>query len=151
VLGKTGWTAFLLIAGAVLVMVRCGPGEPEAICARAPVTSETGLTFRDLECGDGEVAARGDSLLVEYSARLENGEQFDSTRSRGEPVRFRLGVGQIVSGLDEGLEGMQVGGTRRLTLPPELAYGQAGLAPDVPPGATVIYDVELLSLREPEE
>lgn len=126
----------------------CGRGDAQGVsCDRDGVTLESGLQVRDLSCGDGAVAARGHSATVEYEARLQNGDVFDRS---DDPMTFRLGVGQVVPGWDEGVVGMRVGGTRQLVVPPDLAYGGTGLPPDVPPDATVVFEVELLRLVEPE-
>ncbi|MGH2748430.1 MAG: FKBP-type peptidyl-prolyl cis-trans isomerase [Actinomycetota bacterium] len=105
--------------------------------------------MEDVECGDGETAESGDTITVHYVGTLESGEQFDSSRDRGEPFPFRLGAGDVIPGWDEGLVGMQVGGVRRLTIPPDLAYGETGFPPDIPPNATLVFEVELLEVAEP--
>ncbi len=103
----------------------------------------------DIECGRGDIAESGWSIQVDYVGSLADGEEFDSTLTRG-PYTFRLGAGQVIEGLDEGLENMRVGGTRRVTVPPDYAYGNIGFPPHIPANATVIYEVELLKVTEPE-
>lgn len=141
------------LAGLCLVLLGgCGGNGSQAIsCERDGVLLEEGTRIKDLECGTGRVAERGMSATVSYTASVgtEPGvDVFDRSDPAG--LTFRLGAGQVVSGWDEGLVGMKVGGTRALVVPPELAYGDAGLAPDVPPDATLAYEVELLELSDPD-
>ena len=126
-----------------------GAGSAGVTCEREGVVLDEGLRVRDLDCGSGPVAERGMSATVRYDLRLADGEAV--TRVPDDPYTFRLGADQVVPGLDTGLVGMAVGGTRQLVVPPELAYGDAGLYPDIPPDATVTFEVELLELRDPEE
>lgn len=109
----------------------------------------SGVLVEDLRAGEGPPAALGDRLRVHYDGRLLDGGVFDSTRDRGVPVEFELGAGQVVPGWDEGMAGMRTGGLRRLTIPPELAYGDEGRGGVIPPGATLVVDVELLSIERP--
>ncbi|MGH2752386.1 MAG: FKBP-type peptidyl-prolyl cis-trans isomerase [Actinomycetota bacterium] len=108
--------------------------------------SESGLRLEDLVCGSGEEAIRGASLTIEYTADAADGERFASSDDQGGEFVFPLGRGQVISGLDEGVRSMRVGGTRRLTIPAELAYGGAGFPPHVRPGETVVYEVTLLEV-----
>lgn len=107
----------------------------------------SGLRYQDLAQGDGATATAGKSVTVHYTGWLPNGEKFDSSRDRNEPFSFTLGAGQVIAGWDEGVAGMKVGGRRKLVIPPDLAYGTAGAPPDIPPGATLVFDVELLNVR----
>jgi FKBP-type peptidyl-prolyl cis-trans isomerase len=111
------------------------------------VTTDTGLEIEDIECGDGETAEEGDLVTVHYTGTLEDGTKFDSSLDRDEPYPFNLGAGMVIPGWDEGVAGMQVGGTRKLTIPPDLAYGEAGAGP-IPPNSTLIFDIELLEVEE---
>jgi FKBP-type peptidyl-prolyl cis-trans isomerase len=112
------------------------------------ITTDTGLEYVDIKCGEGDEAVDGSQLTVHYVGTLESGKIFDSSRKRGEPFQFLLGAGQVIAGWDEGFAGMRVGGVRELTIPPDLAYGAAGAPPSIPPDATLMFEVELLDVRE---
>jgi FKBP-type peptidyl-prolyl cis-trans isomerase len=107
----------------------------------------SGLRYQDLVKGQGAEAVAGKSVVVHYTGWLPNGEKFDSSRDRNEPFSFTLGAGQVIAGWDEGVAGMKVGGRRKLVVPPDLGYGTAGAPPDIPPGATLVFEVELLNVR----
>ncbi|MES9898194.1 MAG: FKBP-type peptidyl-prolyl cis-trans isomerase [Sedimenticola sp.] len=108
--------------------------------------TDSGLKYEDLVEGDGEVAATGRKVLVHYTGWLTSGEKFDSSLDRNSPFNFNLGAGQVIRGWDEGVQGMKVGGKRKLTIPPQLGYGAAGAGGVIPPNATLVFDVELLEL-----
>ena len=108
-------------------------------------TEQAPLVVLDLVVGDGPVAATGDTVTVDYAGRFVDGTQFDSSYDRGEPFTFTVGAGQVIPGWDQGIPGMRVGGTRRLTIPPHLAYGSQGRG-SVPPNTTLTFDVELISI-----
>lgn len=134
------------LALAALLLAACGGGsDPPVACAREQVQTDSGLLVQDLECGGGPQASGG-SVTISYEAAVRGGESFATSDGQGGEFRFALGRGQVISGLDEGVQGMSVGSVRRLVIPPELAYGDAGFPPDVPPGATVVYEVRLLEL-----
>jgi FKBP-type peptidyl-prolyl cis-trans isomerase FkpA len=108
----------------------------------------------DVKLGTGAAAAAGRTVVVHYTGWLYDaaavetkGRKFDSSRDRGEPFRFALGAGEVIAGWDQGVAGMQVGGQRRLTIPPELGYGARGAGGVIPPNATLVFDVELVELR----
>jgi FKBP-type peptidyl-prolyl cis-trans isomerase FkpA len=113
----------------------------------AMTKTPSGLRYQDLAKGDGAEATAGKTVQVHYTGWLPNGEKFDSSRDRNEPFNFTLGAGQVIAGWDEGVAGMKVGGRRKLVIPPDLAYGTAGAPPDIPPGATLVFDIELLNVR----
>ncbi len=92
-------------------------------------------------------AKQGDVLSVHYEGRLEDGTVFDSSYQRGTPFQFTLGVGDVISGWDQGVEGMKVGEVKELVIPPELAYGEQGFPPIIPPNATLYFKVELLGIQ----
>jgi rhodanese-related sulfurtransferase len=98
--------------------------------------------------GDGVVAEAGTRVSVHYEGRLEDGEVFDASRPRGEPFAFTIGAGQVISGWEQGVTGMKIGETRRLTIPPELGYGAAGAGGVIPPNATLTFEIELLDVTE---
>ena len=104
-----------------------------------------GLTYTEIECGDGDEAAVGDTVSVHYTGMLEDGTEFDSSEG-GEPFQFTIGAGQVIEGWEQGIPGMLVGGTRELTIGPDLAYGEAGAGGVIPPNATLIFEVELVEI-----
>lgn len=107
--------------------------------------SAGGLRIEDLAVGSGPAVRAGQSVSVQYTGRLEDGTEFDSSARQGRPFTFMIGARQVIQGWDEGVVGMRVGGKRRLTIPPDLAYGSAGRPPGIPPNATLVFEVELLS------
>jgi FKBP-type peptidyl-prolyl cis-trans isomerase len=107
----------------------------------------SGLWYTDVTAGQGAEAESGRTVRVHYTGWLPNGKKFDSSRDRGEPFAFTLGAGQVITGWDEGVKGMKVGGRRKLVLPPSMAYGEAGAPPDIPPGSTLVFDVEVLGVE----
>ncbi len=109
--------------------------------------TDSGLKFEDTSVGEGDVASKGQTVSVHYTGWLENGTKFDSSKDRNEPFEFKLGAGQVIRGWDEGVAGMKVGGVRRLTIPPQLGYGDRGAGGVIPPKATLIFEVELLATR----
>lgn len=113
----------------------------------ATVTTDSGLEYEELECGDGAEVERGDRIVVHYTGTLEDGAEFDSSRG-GEPVAFVLESGGLIEGWVEGIPGMRAGGRRQLTIPSELGYGEAGYPPDIPPDATLIFDVEVVEVAD---
>lgn len=104
------------------------------------------LQIEDVVVGTGAVAAAGQTITVHYVGTLTDGTKFDSSRDRGTPFSFNLGTGQVIRGWDQGLPGMKVGGTRKLTIPATLGYGAAGAPPSIPGNATLIFNIELLSI-----
>jgi FKBP-type peptidyl-prolyl cis-trans isomerase len=116
-------------------------------CPTEPTTTDSGLQIKEVECGDGEAAEKGDTLEVHYDGRLEDGTKFDASRDHGSTFEFQVGAGQVIQGWDEGLIGMKIGGTRELTIPPELGYGAAGAPPAIPPDSTLVFVVELVDIK----
>ena len=104
------------------------------------------LKIEDLQVGTGAEAKAGQSVSVHYVGTLTDGSKFDSSRDRGEPFDFLLGAGMVIKGWDTGVAGMKVGGLRKLTIPPEMGYGPRGYPPVIPPQATLIFEVELVSV-----
>ena len=114
------------------------------------ITTPSGLQYEDTVVGSGDVARAGQRVSVHYTGWLyQNGEQgskFDSSKDRGQPFVFPLGAGHVIKGWDEGVQGMAVGGTRRLVIPPELGYGARGAGGVIPPNATLLFEVDLLAV-----
>jgi FKBP-type peptidyl-prolyl cis-trans isomerase FkpA len=108
------------------------------------ITTPSGLTIEDTVLGEGESAASGRDVTVHYAGWLANGTQFDSSREKQDPFEFTLGKKEVMDGWEEGLRGMRVGGTRRLVIPPQLAYGPEGAGDTIPPNETLTFEVELL-------
>ena len=111
------------------------------------VTTPSGLKYVDQVVGTGDAAVAGKTVNVHYTGWLESGKKFDSSVDRGQPFSFPLGAGRVIKGWDEGVQGMKVGGKRKLTIPSDLGYGSRGAGGVIPPNATLIFDVELLGVR----
>lgn len=115
------------------------------------VKMKSGLIIVDNVVGEGLEAAKFDILTVHYTGKLEDGTVFDSSKNPGrDPFRFTVGLGQVIRGWDEGFIGMKIGGTRTLTIPPEMGYGVRGSGDVIPPNATLIFEVELLEVEKNE-
>ena len=106
----------------------------------------SGLGIEDIKVGDGDTAAAGQHVTVHYTGWLTDGRKFDSSKDRGDPFSFPLGGRRVIAGWDEGVQGMRVGGIRKLTIPPELGYGARGAGGVIPPNATLVFEVELLGI-----
>ena len=118
------------------------------------ITTSSGLQYDDTRIGSGESARAGQQVQVHYTGWLHDaaqpdarGRKFDSSKDRGQPFAFGLGAGQVIAGWDEGVQGMQVGGTRVLLIPPQLGYGARGAGGVIPPNATLVFEVELLAVK----
>jgi len=110
-------------------------------------TTASGLQIEDLTVGTGATAAVGQNVIVHYTGWLTDGTKFDSSKDRSDPFQFPLGQRHVIAGWDEGVQGMQVGGVRKLTIPPQLGYGARGAGGVIPPNATLVFEVELLDIR----
>jgi FKBP-type peptidyl-prolyl cis-trans isomerase len=110
-------------------------------------TTASGLQYEDIKLGEGDAATAGKTVAVHYTGWLTNGKKFDSSKDRGQPFEFPLGGGRVIKGWDEGVQGMKVGGIRKLTIPASLGYGSRGAGGVIPPDATLVFEVELLKIR----
>ncbi|MBC7808292.1 MAG: FKBP-type peptidyl-prolyl cis-trans isomerase [Akkermansiaceae bacterium] len=111
------------------------------------VKTDSGLQYEDMTIGKGATAEPGKTCFMHYTGTLTDGSKFDSSRDRGQPFDFQLGAGMVIKGWDEGVAGMKVGGRRKLTIPYQIAYGEEGRPPTIPPKATLLFDVELMDVR----
>lgn len=110
------------------------------------ITTASGLQYEEITVGSGTTATAGHSVTVHYTGWLTDGKKFDSSKDRNEPFEFNLGAGQVIKGWDEGVQGMQIGGIRKLTIPASLGYGARGAGGVIPPNATLVFEVELLGV-----
>lgn len=143
----------LLLVAAVLVAqntahrsIRSSTAAPTKVTGDG-VKTDSGLQYWDIKVGTGEIAKDGDHVKVHYTGWLTTGKKFDSSVDANRAFDFTIGTGQVIKGWDEGVTGMKVGGKRQLRIPPELAYGEAGHPPQIPQNATLIFDVQLLSIQ----
>ena len=144
------FAVFLIIAvvavAAVLLFSGGSPKNEPAAVGESFSGNVTELKIEDLVVGTGREAVPGTAITVHYTGWLTDGAKFDSSLDRGVPFQFPLGAGHVIQGWDQGVVGMKVGGKRRLTIPPQLAYGENGQGP-IPPNATLIFEVELLNVE----
>lgn len=110
-------------------------------------TTPSGLVIEEMALGEGPEAVKGSRVSVHYTGWLTNGSKFDSSVDRNDPFDFPLGRGHVIPGWDEGVAGMKVGGKRKLTIPPQLGYGDSGAGGVIPPNATLVFEVELLAVN----
>ena len=110
-------------------------------------TTASGLIIEELTVGDGDEASAGQNVSVHYTGWLTDGTKFDSSKDRNDPFEFSLGAGMVIKGWDEGVQGMKVGGSRKLTIPPMLGYGMRGAGGVIPPNATLVFEVDLLAIK----
>ncbi len=137
---KIVWLTTILLVGVLALCTQCAK--------KAAVELEGGLVIVNKVVGTGEKVKALDMLTMHYTGKLEDGTVFDSSQNPGrEPFRFTIGIGQVIEGWEKGIIGMQIGGKRVLTIPPEMAYGERGAAGVIPPNATLIFEVELLNIE----
>jgi FKBP-type peptidyl-prolyl cis-trans isomerase FkpA len=145
----------VLFVALLSLAAACSRETPrDATAASSPPVTE--LQKTDIVKGAGEGISQGQVAVVHYTGWLydptapdHKGREFDSSRKRGQPFRFAIGAGSVIQGWDEGVQGMQPGGQRQLVIPSRLAYGERGQGGVIPPDATLLFDVELLSIEEP--
>jgi FKBP-type peptidyl-prolyl cis-trans isomerase len=137
-------------AAVLLGMIAACSGKP----AVAPPSGVTSMQSMEIKAGTGESITAGKIAVVQYTgwlyeaaAKDNKGKQFDSSRSSGQPFRFPVGTGQVIKGWDQGVLGMKVGESRRLIIPPDLAYGDSGAGGVIPPGATLVFDIDLVAVE----
>lgn len=111
------------------------------------ITTASGLQYQELTVGAGQEAKAGDTVSVHYVGYLDDGTKFDSSRDRNEPLEVTIGTGGVIPGWDEGLQGIRVGGTRKLIIPPDLGYGDQAVGDVIPANATLTFEIELLSIK----
>jgi FKBP-type peptidyl-prolyl cis-trans isomerase len=135
-----------LLAALALMLTLCSCEGPTRVSGPG-TASPSGLKYWDIKVGTGAVAEKGKKVVVNYTGWLTNGKKFDSSVDRYRPFVFPLGAGVVIQGWDEGVAGMREGGKRQLLVPPALGYGARGAPPDIPPDATLVFDVELMKVE----
>src|SRR5919107_884975 len=143
----------IVVGAAVLAVLvaACAQSQAPAGGGGQEVTTTSGLTYTDTKVGTGAEAKAGQTAVVHYTGWLTNGTKFDSSKDRGQPFSFPLGGGRVIKGWDEGVQGMKVGGARKLTIPASLGYGAQGAGGVIPPNATLVFEVDLLGVKYPAE
>jgi len=140
-IGAIAVVAVLAVSAVAYVITHRGPKDgPEIVTA-------SGLKYADLLQGDGPSPQTGQTVSVNYTGTLTNGKKFDSSYDHGKPFDFRIGTGSVIKGWDEGVMSMKVGGKRKLIIPPGLGYGVRGSPPDIPGNSTLVFEIELLSVK----
>jgi FKBP-type peptidyl-prolyl cis-trans isomerase len=134
-------TALLALAAPALF------AQAESGGSHAEIVTPSGLRFTDLRVGQGQEASEGKIVEVHYTGWLKDGKKFESTDTCHKPMTFRMGAGDVIKGLDQGIAGMREGGKRRLVVPPDLGFGKQGGGGVIPPNAVLTYEVELLAVR----
>lgn len=132
---------------AVLVAACAQTQAPSGGGGGQEVTTSSGLKYEDTKVGTGAEAKSGQTVAVHYTGWLTNGTKFDSSKDRGQPFTFPLGGGRVIKGWDEGVQGMKIGGVRKLTIPASLGYGAQGAGGVIPPNATLVFEVDLLDVK----
>jgi FKBP-type peptidyl-prolyl cis-trans isomerase len=139
-IGAIAVVAVLAVSAVAYVITHRGKEGPEIVTA-------SGLKYVDLVQGDGPSPQPGQTVSVNYVGTLTNGKKFDSSYDHGRPFDFRIGTGSVIKGWDEGVMSMKVGGKRKLIVPPALGYGVRGNPPDIPGNSTLVFEIELLSVK----
>ena len=160
VIGLLAAGGILVVVVAVILIGRSGGDSGDSTTTKADIEVPNGptvklptgspptqLQVKDLKTGTGAEAKAGDQVSVQYIGVLyDNGNKFDASYDRGQPFSFKLGGGQVIPGWDQGVAGMKVGGRRELIIPPDLAYGAQGQPPTIPPNATLVFVIDLVSV-----
>lgn len=133
----------MLWIGAALALLAVGCTNQ----TQKAITTKSGLQYVEIAEGTGPTPRHGQLIEVHYTGWLTNGSKFDSSRDKGKPYSLHLGMGEVIKGWDEALSTMKVGGKRKLTVPPDLAYGTRGASGMIPPGATLVFEVELVAIH----
>jgi peptidylprolyl isomerase len=123
------------------------PQVPTLVSESDYITTTSGLKYYDIVTGTGDIPQAGQTVVVNYTGWLTDGTQFDSSIDKGQPFNFVLGQGNVIPGWDEGVATMRVGGKRQLVIPSALGYGEQGAGNVIPPGATLIFEIELLEIK----
>ena len=142
----------LIVTGIILVallgfVIYQTTSKPKSSASTSTGQGASSLQTTDLLVGTGPEAKAGDTVTVNYTGTLVDGTKFDSSYDRNQPFTFTLGAGNVIKGWDVGVDGMKVGGKRKLVIPPDLAYGDQGAGSVIPPGATLIFEIELLGIK----
>lgn len=160
-IGVLAGFAVLIAALVIVILVGRGGGDDEGdssasladtttkpVIAASDAPAPTELEIEDIKEGTGPAAKAGDTLSMQYAGAIyDTGEEFDASWDRGEPFEFELGSGNVIQGWDQGIEGMKAGGRRKLVIPPNLGYGEAGSPPAIPPNSTLVFVVDLLEIK----
>jgi peptidylprolyl isomerase len=139
-----------IIVGVIIVTYKMNQSSEEASVkgsGQPLITTSSGLQYEEVLVGSGASPQTGQKVVVHYTGTLPNGQKFDSSRDRGQPFKFTLGVGQVIKGWDEGLSTMKVGGKRNLVIPANLGYGPRAVGNVIPANATLHFEVELLGIE----
>jgi FKBP-type peptidyl-prolyl cis-trans isomerase len=148
---KYGLLVLVVLVVAAFALAQTKSKAPAAAAGPTKVTGDgtktsTGLQYWDIKVGTGRTADKGNTVKVHYTGWLTSGKKFDSSVG-GQPFQFRIGAHQVIAGWEEGVSGMKVGGKRQLRIPPNLAYGKDGYPGAIPPNATLVFDIQLLSVE----
>ncbi len=139
----------IFIIAEFLIMI--SPGEfslkDASITPTPSINNTKKLKITDTQLGEGEAVKTGDTVVMHYKGILDDGTEFDSSYKRNSPFITTIGIGTVIKGWDQGIPGMKVGGKRKLVIPPDLGYGENGAPPNIPPNATLTFDVELLEIK----
>lgn len=137
------------LIASVLILSGCYRVSPRVPAVKGKLRTQYSMRVIDVAAGTGKLAEAGKLMVVHYTGYLRDGTKFDSSRDRNQPFSFEQGKRRVIPGFDNGCEGMRVGGKRRLVIPYQLAYGEKGRSPKIPARSELIFDIELLDVKEP--